>query len=140
MAFKLGWLVPPLIEATAASATSTPASLAIRMLAALRPLVSCVWKCTGRAMRTFIFPSYREPGGTVVHEAMAYGLPMIVSDTGGPGSAVDDSSGIRVHPETPEQYAADLAAAVARLVENPAERIALGAGAAPGRGNRAMGQ
>ena len=39
---RLGWLVPPLIEAIAASAMSTPASLAFRTLAAFSPLVSCV--------------------------------------------------------------------------------------------------
>ena len=39
---RLGWLVPPLMDAIAASATSTPASEAFRTEAAFRPLVSCV--------------------------------------------------------------------------------------------------
>ena len=44
MEFRLGWLVVPLMEAMAASATCTPASAAFRMEAALRPEVSWVWK------------------------------------------------------------------------------------------------
>ncbi len=66
----------------------------------------------------FIFPSYCEPGGNVVFEAMANALPLVVSDRGGPGSAVDETCGIRVHPVTPEQYAHQLAEAVRRLVEH----------------------
>jgi glycosyltransferase involved in cell wall biosynthesis len=31
-------------------------------------------------------------------EAMSHGLPSIVASVGGPADAVDDSSGIRVHP------------------------------------------
>jgi glycosyltransferase involved in cell wall biosynthesis len=82
-----------------------------------------------RAADIFVFPSYREPGGTVVHEAMSYGLPLIVSSTGGPGTAVDDTSGIRVHPRSPDQYATDIAAAMTRLVRDRQARLALGAGA-----------
>lgn len=77
----------------------------------------------------FVFPSYREPGGNVVFEAMAWGLPLIVVDRGGPGSAVDDASGIRLPAETPEQLARDLCTAITTLVEDPAEREKLGAGA-----------
>jgi glycosyltransferase involved in cell wall biosynthesis len=77
----------------------------------------------------FVFPSYREPGGNVVFESMGYGLPLVVSDLGGPGAAVDDSCGIRVHPENPEQFARDLAAAITRLVDDPELRTQLGAAA-----------
>ena len=45
--FKFGWLVVPLIDAIAPSATCTPASAAFSTLAALIPLVSCVWKWIG---------------------------------------------------------------------------------------------
>jgi glycosyltransferase involved in cell wall biosynthesis len=75
-----------------------------------------------------VFPSYREPGGNVIFEAMGYGLPLVVSDQGGPGAAVDDTCGVRVHPETPDQYAQDLAAGLARLVEEPSLRLTLGEG------------
>jgi glycosyltransferase involved in cell wall biosynthesis len=77
----------------------------------------------------FVFPSYREPGGTVVFEAMSYGLPLVVCDRGGPGNVVDDTSGIRVRPVTPEQYARDLGTAIRRLVEDREARLSLGEGA-----------
>ncbi len=79
-----------------------------------------------QAADVFVFPSYREPGGNVVFEAMSYGLPLIVSDLGGPGNVVDESCGIRLHPQSPDQYAADLAAAYGRLTADPGLRRALG--------------
>jgi len=82
-----------------------------------------------RSADVFVFPSYREPGGNVIFEAMGHGLPLVVSDRGGPGAAVDESCGIRVHPGSPEQYARDLASALARLVGEPSWRLALGQGA-----------
>lgn len=82
-----------------------------------------------RAADVFVFPSYREPGGNVTMEAMAHGLPLVVSDVGGPGQVVDESCGIRVHPEAPGQYAGDLATAITRLVRDEALRLALGVGA-----------
>ena len=77
----------------------------------------------------FVFPSYREPGGNVAFEAMGSGLPLVVSDRGGPGSAVDDTCGIRLHPVTPEQYARDIAGAIRHLIENRHLRLSLGDGA-----------
>jgi glycosyltransferase involved in cell wall biosynthesis len=82
-----------------------------------------------RAADIFVFPSYREPGGNVVFEAMAHGLPLIVSDVGGPGNVVDESCGIRLHPVSPDQYARDLAAAVTRLAMDSGLRHTLGEGA-----------
>jgi glycosyltransferase involved in cell wall biosynthesis len=82
-----------------------------------------------RAADIFVFPSYREPGGNVAFEAMASGLPLIVSDRGGPGSAVDDTCGIRVPPITPSQYAREIAGAIRRLVEDRRLRLSLGDGA-----------
>jgi glycosyltransferase involved in cell wall biosynthesis len=77
----------------------------------------------------FVFPSYREPGGNVVFESMGYGLPLIVSDLGGPGSFVDAECAIRVHPSSPDQYADDLASAVMRLIDDPGLRAQMGAAA-----------
>lgn len=82
-----------------------------------------------RAADVFVFPSYREPGGSVTFEAMGHSLPLVVSDRGGPGTAVDDTCGIRVHPDSPGQYAQDLASALSLLVRDPAARLALGEGA-----------
>lgn len=79
-----------------------------------------------RAADIFVFPSYREPGGNVVFEAMAHGLPLIVSDIGGPGNVVDESCGVRLHPVSPDQYARDLADAVTRLVTDGELRRRLG--------------
>jgi glycosyltransferase involved in cell wall biosynthesis len=77
----------------------------------------------------FLFPSFREPSGSVVFEAMRHGLPVITTDRGGPGFVVDQSCGIRVPADNPEQLATDLAAAVARLAQDPALLAQLSVGA-----------
>lgn len=77
----------------------------------------------------FLFPSYREPGGNVSLEAMAFGLPLVVCDRGGPGANVDDSCAFRVAAVSPAQLAADCAAAVRSLVEDRALRLRMGAAA-----------
>lgn len=82
-----------------------------------------------RGADVFVFPSFREPGGTVTFEAMGFGLPLVVVDRGGPGSAVDDSCGIKVPAVDPAQLARDVAAAVRRLATDPALRAELGDGA-----------
>ena len=79
-----------------------------------------------READVFLFPSYREPGGNVVFEAMGHGLPAVVSDRGGPGQAVTDACGIRVRPESPGQYARDLAGAVRRFADDPRLRAQMG--------------
>jgi glycosyltransferase involved in cell wall biosynthesis len=77
----------------------------------------------------FVFPSYREPGGSVVLEAMAFGLPLVVCDRGGPGANVDDSCAFRLPAVSPKQLAADCAAAVRTLVEDSALRLRMGGAA-----------
>jgi glycosyltransferase involved in cell wall biosynthesis len=77
----------------------------------------------------FLFPSYREPGGLVVGEAMSHGLPAVVCARGGPADTIDDSCGIRVTPDGEAAYEQGLADAVRRLVEDPALRLSLGEGA-----------
>lgn len=77
----------------------------------------------------FVFPSYREPGGNVSLEAMAYSLPLIVCRRGGPGANVDDSCAFRLDAESPAQLASDCAAAIRKLVEDPALRHRMGAAA-----------
>lgn len=82
-----------------------------------------------RAADVFVFPSYREPGGNVVFEAMSYALPLVVSGRGGPGAAVDDECAVRLPVVDPDQYARAIADAVAGLVTDPARRRAMGAAA-----------
>jgi glycosyltransferase involved in cell wall biosynthesis len=67
----------------------------------------------------FLFPSFREPGGIAVIEAMSHGVATIVADRGGPGYVVDDACGVRVPVTHPEQFACDLALAVRRLAGSP---------------------
>ncbi len=74
----------------------------------------------------FVFPSYREPGGNVVLEAMGHGLPAIVTDRGGPAHVVTDACGVRLAVHTPAQLAHDLAVAVRRLADDPVARAAMG--------------
>jgi len=82
-----------------------------------------------RSADVFVFPSYREPGGNVVFEAMGLGLPLLVSDRGGPGNVVDQTCGIRLPAVSPDQLSRGIAAAVARLVREPQLRLSLGDGA-----------
>jgi glycosyltransferase involved in cell wall biosynthesis len=77
----------------------------------------------------FLFPSFREPSGSVVFEALRHGLPVITTDRGGPGFVIDDSCGITVPAVDPEQLADDLAAAMTRIARDDSLRTRLGQGA-----------
>lgn len=77
----------------------------------------------------FLFPSFREPSGSVVFEALRHGLPIITTDIGGPGYVVDDTCGIRVPASTPEQLARDLAAAITQLASDTEWHASLSTGA-----------
>lgn len=72
-----------------------------------------------RQSHVFAFPSYREPGGNVVFEAMGNYLPLIVCDRGGPGAAVDSTCAFTLDAHDPEQVARDIATAVRRFVADP---------------------
>ena len=77
----------------------------------------------------FVFPSFREPSGNVVFEAMRHGLPVITTNRGGPGFVVNGESGIRLDAYKPSQLAEDLANAIRKLASNPAylQRLSTGA-------------
>jgi glycosyltransferase involved in cell wall biosynthesis len=78
------------------------------------------------AADVFLFPSFREPGGIAVIEAMSYGLGSIVADRGGPAFAVDDSCGIRVPVTEPEKFASQVAEAISMLAQRPQLLAAMG--------------
>jgi len=77
----------------------------------------------------FLFPSFREPGGIAVFEAMSHGLAMIVADRGGPGFVVDETCGFRIPVTDPEQFAAQIADAIRKLAAAPELVAAMGAAA-----------
>jgi glycosyltransferase involved in cell wall biosynthesis len=77
----------------------------------------------------FLFPSFREPSGSVIFEALRHGLPVITTDRGGPGYVVDDTCGLKVPAIAPEQLASNLCAAIQRLAWDTDLRMRLGEGA-----------
>lgn len=74
----------------------------------------------------FLFPSFREPSGNVVFEAMSFSLPLIVADRGGPAHTADDSCAIRVPVTEPGRFERDIADAIRALAGDPALRTRLG--------------
>jgi glycosyltransferase involved in cell wall biosynthesis len=74
----------------------------------------------------FLFPSFREPAGGVLYEAMRNAMPIITAARGGPDFIVDDACGIRVAVTTPDQFAVDLAEAVRLCAGAPEMTATLG--------------
>ncbi|GGM34553.1 glycogen synthase [Promicromonospora citrea] len=90
------------------------------------------------ACTVFVCPSVYEPLGIVNLEAMAVGLPVVGTATGGIPEVVDDGvTGVLVPieqaddgtgtPLDPDRFVADLAAALARVATDPAGAAAMGA-------------
>ncbi|MCT4609181.1 MAG: glycosyltransferase family 4 protein [Pelagimonas sp.] len=75
----------------------------------------------------FCFPSFREPAGGVLYEAMRHGLPVITADRGGPGWIIDEGCGIRIPVTAPKEFATDIASAMRQLAVSPSIRGRLGA-------------
>ena len=63
----------------------------------------------------FLFPSYREPTGGVILEAMTHGLPVICCAYGGPDYFIDSDSGIKVSPNSEQDFIKGLSAAIDTL-------------------------
>lgn len=82
-----------------------------------------------RTSDIYVFPSFREPAGNVVYEAMRWGLPIIGAAAGGPDAILDETCAIKVPVTDPETFAADIATALRRLVDDPALAERLGQGA-----------
>ena len=77
----------------------------------------------------FLFPSFREPTGGVLFEAMRHGVPIVTVDRGGPDHFVTEACGIKVPALTPMQLSVDLAAAIRRLAADPSALAPLRRGA-----------
>ena len=77
----------------------------------------------------FVFPSFREPSGSVVYEALSHGVPSIVADRGGPGYVVDDTCGFRVAVTEPQDFSLQIANAIRTLAGMPELRRRLSEGA-----------
>src|SRR5882724_6938957 len=71
----------------------------------------------------FVFPSTTDTFGNVILEAQACGLPVIVSDSGGPKELVEDNANGLI---TKSHDVDDLARAIRALVMNPALRDQMG--------------
>lgn len=75
----------------------------------------------------FVLPTRRDPFPLIVMQAMAAGLPVVASAVDGVPEQVDEASGFLVAPDDPDA----LAAAIERLLDDPALCTAMGsAGAA----------
>jgi glycosyltransferase involved in cell wall biosynthesis len=77
----------------------------------------------------FLFPSFREPSGNVVMEALSHGLPAIVADNGGPGFQVDTTCGIKLIPTKPDEFQRMLAEAIGNLLRSPQMLAEMGSAA-----------
>ena len=78
------------------------------------------------AADVFVLPSRQEGLPVVLMEATAVGLPIVATAVGGvPQVLTDGVDGLVVPPDSPP----DLAAAIARMVEDPELRLRLGRGA-----------
>lgn len=77
----------------------------------------------------FAFPSFREPAGGVLYEAMRSALPILTAARGGPDFIVDDTCGYRIPVTTPDQFARDIAARLRHCAALPDTLIPLGAAA-----------
>jgi glycosyltransferase involved in cell wall biosynthesis len=102
----------------------------------LEPFVESLGPLSHEGMRNFysrgdvfFFTSLHDTSGTVVLEAMAHGLPVVVLDHQGAADMVSDDSGIKVHPGTRDQVLDDFASAFQRLSADSRLRQRLGANA-----------
>src|SRR5216117_2060435 len=71
----------------------------------------------------FVFPSTTDTFGNVILEAQACGLPVVVSDSGGPKELVEDKANGLI---TKSRDLKDLTSAIRTLVTNPALRERIG--------------
>lgn len=77
----------------------------------------------------FVLPSVRECGGAVVLEAMSRGLPVIVTNWGGPADYVTINTGILIDPISREYMVEQFAVHIDKLSDDVALRESLGTAA-----------
>jgi L-malate glycosyltransferase len=76
-----------------------------------------------RALDVLLLPSWEEPFGRALIEAMALGVPVVATDVGGPAEIVEDGrEGLLAPPHEPAAWAA----AIRRIAERPDRGLALG--------------
>ena len=75
-----------------------------------------------KALDLYVMPSLWEGLSLAMLEAMAAGLPIVISDVGGVSQAIDADSGVKVPPKD----VAALADAIRRLAAQPERRKSLG--------------
>jgi len=73
-----------------------------------------------------VHPSFHESGGWVCLEGMAAGLPVVCLDIGGPAVLVNQESGFKVPPGTPDKVVAGLHEAMNRLAVDPSLAARMG--------------
>jgi glycosyltransferase involved in cell wall biosynthesis len=79
-----------------------------------------------RECDVFVMPSIRECGGTAILEAMAIGLPAIVTNWCGPAQYVTPDCGILVSPDSHEAFVQGLADAMSTLTHSAELRTQMG--------------
>jgi len=79
----------------------------------------------------FVFPSFHDSGGTVVLEALSFGLPVVCLDLGGPKQIVTPESGVVVGTtgRNSTHVAVAMADEIWRILASPARLSALSLGA-----------
>lgn len=82
-----------------------------------------------RGADAFVFTSLRDSFGSVVLEAMSYGLPIVSLDHQGVGAFVPDAAGIKVPVSTPAEVVEALAAAIEKIARCTPCRLVMGAAA-----------
>jgi glycosyltransferase involved in cell wall biosynthesis len=76
-----------------------------------------------RAIDLLLVPSWEEPFGRTVIEAMAMETPVIATDVGGPSEVITDGvDGLLLKPREPQRWAA----VIGGLLANPARRTEIG--------------
>lgn len=75
-----------------------------------------------RGCDVLLHPSLHDSGGWVCLESMAAGRPVVCLDLGGPAVQVDDETGFKVQPTSPQETVKALAGALVKLNHDPALR------------------